>query len=113
MGIHIMGSATTSNDCYITQDTTPNPNPYHFKILKQTRSRKYILLEVEYKHCTTFKGRKVLVYNIYDFFQLEVAMHKKKHLDPHFAEEGLAPIARFPYNEEGLKIAYDFIKDKE
>ena len=96
MGIKLFSSGT-----YVfakDTDTTPNPNPYVFEIVSESIYENCYLLLVRYKHCTTFKGLKLLLLKG-DYEPLNT-----KVLDPHFIE-GNNVIARFLPTDEGLFMA--------
>lgn len=84
----------------------PNPDPKQFSVEKIKRFRPYTVLEVTYTGCTTFDGRKVLVY------QDLPEINRIIDLDPHFQESGVSPVARFPATKEGWKDAVEYAKRK-
>lgn len=92
MGINIMKSMGY-DECYFT----PNPNPNRFKI-KQLISLDgiYTAALIHYYGCTTYNGDKLCVYKIHPD-----ELKKMLKLDPHFIENELSPIARFPASHEG------------
>jgi len=71
-------------------------------------SENFMLLIVNYPDATTYGGDKILIYKREDEFDV-LDMLKQKELDPHFLEDRLSPIARFPSSEEGFKMAMKFI----
>ena len=86
------------------RNTSPNPNPYAFKILRQKQISDFTALVVYYPHCPSYYGRKILVfkgttYDI-DFKDAEV-------LDPHFFMKSKL-VARFEATEEGWDMAIAF-----
>lgn len=87
--------------------TAPNPDPKNFKILKTFELGGFTVAEVQYPGCTTFGGRKVLVYT-----EDSMELQSVTSLDPHFLESGLSPIARFPGDAQGWQDAIDFTRLK-
>jgi hypothetical protein len=88
--------------------TSPNPDPKRFRIESVSvakRKRSIVVVEAVYPGCTTFEGRKILVY---EAELKQFAPDYPKELDPHFSEAGLSPIARFPATDEGLADALAF-----
>jgi len=79
------------------------PDPSSWSVLRlQTitgMSGSATVMMLRYPDCTNFEGRKVLVY------RGEVALDLRIPRDPHFAEDGSGPIARFQPNEEGWRDA--------
>lgn len=97
MGIRSMFSSDATKTVTEETNTSPNPNPYRFKIMDFEQIGGYVLLRVLYPDCTTHNGHKVLVYkhNTID------ALIKKTCIDPHFLENISSPIARFPGTDAG------------
>jgi hypothetical protein len=56
MGLNLFGSLSVSAEATPTIDTTPNPNPYVFKVKKSFSAGDKWLLWVNYPNCTTFGG---------------------------------------------------------
>ena len=88
--------------------TTPNPNPYKFSLRNLYNSEKYVMLVVNYTDATTYDGDKILIYKRSDEGEV-LGMLQKGHLDPHFLEDSVSPVARFVATEEGIDLAMDFI----
>jgi hypothetical protein len=107
MGISLFSSNSSSE---ITPDTEtyPNPNPYRFEVLDITESAKYFMLVLKYLDCTEYEGKKVLVYKIKHKEDVE-KMLDESCIDPHFLENRISPIARFPGNVEGIVEAIKYI----
>ena len=102
MGMHILGSRS----CCINNSpiaAAPNPDPSRWTLLSIVRLPKAYIMKVQYKDCTNFEGRKIMVYQ---------GKYKETPdtLDPHFSDTGHSPIARFRPNEEGWKMAIDFAR---
>lgn len=96
MGI---GPRISCSDSYTASTkTAPNPNKYRYTIEGLEKMGGYVLVLVHYPDCTTFKGRKIMLYRDTD------DLTKRTDLDPHFLEHEWAPIARFPANDEGLEL---------
>lgn len=77
--------------------STPNPNPYKFKIIKKWLIRKKSILLVKFEGCTTYDGMKLIL--------MKREWRPKKKLDPHFIGPGHYVLARFEPTMEGLKLA--------
>lgn len=81
-----------------------NPNPQNFHINWHESNGEYIVASVRYPDCTNYEGIKILVYKgvpLEDFLNA-------KALDPHFSDKGMAPIARFKPDQEGVENAMRF-----
>ena len=74
----------------------PNPNPYKYKILKVEPIRGYLIIEALYFGCTTFEGRKLLLFKGLDLIH---------PLDPHLLGGSHPVVARFEPNEKGWRLA--------
>jgi hypothetical protein len=86
--------------------TPPNPNPKDFEIKKLISiDEKYTLVIVKYNGCATYNGEKIAIYKAHPNFILKADV-----LDPHFLENNLSPIARFPASVEGEHYAMQFLK---
>ena len=114
MGIKLFSSGseicTNGKVLQITPDTdtSPNPNPHKFTLMNIYNSEKYMLVTVNYDDAVTYGGNKILIFKREDEDEV-LGMIKGKNLDPHFLEDRLSPIARFPASDEGIKIAMDFV----
>ena len=82
------------------------PNPSAFIILSTTQIGKYVVVEIRYPGCTNFDGEKICVFENTTVDKIR----SLSKLDPHFAESGLTPIARFIPTEEGYNRAVKFCK---
>lgn len=83
-----------------TPPSAPNPDPRNFKWVSHVEIGPYVIATIRYPACTTYEGVKIIVY------KAPLAVLKaQKHLDPHFQESGLAPLARFEPTLEGLQAA--------
>lgn len=88
-----------------------NPNPEVFHIIKsqcvETTTGVALVVKVHYPDAKNFEGMKIMVYegiyNVADLIRLTC-----NHLDPHFAEHGTAPIARFAPTDKGWRYAVSF-----
>lgn len=100
---HLFGSKSWCNDTSNwdeNTDTSPEPNPYAFEIIGYIQKNGYLLLEVKYKHCSTYDGRKYLL-----FINENIEKIKNiKKLDPHFLENNLSLIARIRPNNDGINM---------
>lgn len=92
---------------YAIEDS--NPNPKNFKIIREKLVHFILILEVEYPDAKNFEGRKIMAYSGFESSKqlLEVT---KGVLDPHFAEHGVSPIARFKPDSIGWASAVRFAK---
>lgn len=86
--------------------TSPNPNPKNFRIEAVSVSknkRSIVVVEAVYPDCTTFGGRKIMVYEapLARFAAVD-------ELDPHFTEDDFSLLARFPATDQGLRDALDY-----
>jgi len=82
----------------------PNPNPRNFSILEKIQYSKACVLMVHYPGCTTFEGRKILVF--------EGKFTPYKVLDPHFNSTSNL-LARFKPTKEGWQMAKDFAERRK
>lgn len=82
-----------------------NPDPYRFTI-EQTLNvnDRYLIALVTYPDCTTFEGRKILVFA----GVTEDQLRSVQVLDPHFTrrKDVIAPIARFIPTRRGWAAAH-------
>ena len=109
MGIKLFSSSSV-NDFNITQDTntSPNPNPSNWKILKHFKEGEYLIIKINYPNCTNHEGNKILVYK-------GVSLEKLKdqvRIDPHFSEDKNYhfPIARFEPTQYGWDLAKKLVE---
>lgn len=105
MGIKILGNISDSSSVQPKQNTTPNPNPFVFNILGMQIEKDALVAMVNYPHCTTFEGKKILVFKGMTAKEL-VNLDK---LDPHFYEDSKL-VARFAPTKEGWDRATKFAK---
>lgn len=84
-------SVSSSHSVKPNDNTTPEPNPYLFYVKKVYYFGKAAAAIVQYPHCTTFEGNKLIVFS--DKRALEKAQDVG-YLDPHFTKDG-AIVARF------------------
>lgn len=95
------------NDCYVppkpTKQPDPNPDPTNYKIIRSEQIGNRLLVMVVYPNCTTFEGKKIL---LFEGITLEELV-EQKFIDPHFSqsEEHVHPIARFIPTEDGWAMA--------
>lgn len=100
MGI---GLGSRCSSPYAAEDS--NPNPVNFRITKEERIGKFLLLIVNYPDAKNFEGDKILVYeDVKDSIELLKMLDNK--LDPHFSKQTKSPVARFPPTKEGYAQAY-------
>ena len=84
----------------------PNPDPHNFKLQKIERVGRFVIALVEYPDCTTFEGRKILVFENVSTSKLKNA----KVIDPHFCDskKHISPVARFKPTNRGWEMACEF-----
>lgn len=99
MGVAI-GFSRCSDDYTKESVTTPNPNKFNFKILDKKIKGDYLLVHIIYPDCTTFDGKKLILFKGIDFNDLS----EMSEIDPHFLEDNNVA-ARFRCNTEGLHLA--------
>lgn len=78
---------------------SPNPNPYKFKVLKEERLEKGMILLINYEGCTTFGGDKLLL------LRCKIDLKYFGKIDPHLLGDGHIVCARFEPTEEGWNMA--------
>lgn len=78
---------------------SPNPNPSKFKVLKEERLEKGMILLVNYEGCTTFEGNKLLL------LRCHIDLKYFGKLDPHILGDGHIVCARFEPTEQGWNMA--------
>lgn len=103
-----MGIGPFHRSCFTAsanpQATAPNPDPSRWVLLKhKAYARSYVVM-VQYKDCTNFEGKKVMVY-FGRWPGVGRFIRKGRPLDPHFSEEPESPIARFQPTEFGWDMA--------
>jgi hypothetical protein len=89
----------------------PNPNPKNFTIEAVSvakNKRSIVVVEAIFHGCTTFEGRKIMVYEA----PLARFALPLRELDPHFTEKDPTLLARFPANDQGLQDALDYAEMK-
>ena len=91
-----------------------NPNPARFQIMDWRKfpnigGRRFLLIKVRYPDAKNFEGVKIMVYE--GFTNPEDLLRQAGNmLDPHFAEHGIGPIARFAPTDEGWAHAIAFLR---
>ena len=85
----------------------PEPNPKKFQILEVHEVNGWTVAIVHYPGCTTYGGRKCLVFDCGANVVQDQAV-----LDPHFLERSdmLSPIARFEATKRGTALAKNLCK---
>lgn len=101
MGVGLM-SCARGRSADATPRSDGNPNPHRFEILSEQRIGACALLHVRYPDCTTYGGRKLLLFD--NVAKLD-ALRAGGVLDPHFLESAYSPIARFAPTAEGRALA--------
>lgn len=84
-----------------------NPRPDNYEIEYSYEYGDFLILDVVYPNCTTFEGRKILVFKNVTLKDIQ----KQKLLDPHFSDNKKYhhPIARFEPSKEGIALAYKLV----
>jgi hypothetical protein len=79
-----------------------------YRILTAFYCGNYLVLEIQYRGCTNYEGRKILVFKNTNVEQLK----KQGSIDPHFGETKnyIWPIARFEPTEKGWNMAKNFVR---
>lgn len=108
MGLNLFARSCSSSP-YAVNDSAPNPNPSRFNIIKEHYENGYLVLEVLYKDCTNFEGRKFLLYKGFKSSE-QLLKYNDSKLDPHFADTKGAPIGRFKPGKEGLNLINIILK---
>ena len=90
---------------------SPNPDPKNCTITHAYQLHNYLVVGITYPDCTTFEGKKVLVYKDCSLEKLHRQI-QIAGIDPHFAANKMyySPIARFIPTKEGWQMAKDFVK---
>ena len=107
MGLSLFSrSSCSTSSCRESPSTrSPNPNPRNFVIQKTEVHGPYVIVEVLYPNCTTFEGKKILVFRGVSRFEI----HQARELDPHFCDHvHISPVARFVPTEQGWRYARAF-----
>lgn len=95
-------STSSYDKPYVNQsNSTPlsnNPNPNNYLIVDSKTIKDYLLLKIKYHDCTSYEGKKVLLFKC----SLKDLL-KQKSIDPHFSDnkDYISPIARFEPTEQG------------
>lgn len=89
---------TCSSDA---RGAAPNPDPSRYEIIQRVEEGIFTILLVRYLDCTNYDGKKILVYR----GMAGRCLNGTQRLDPHFAERGASPIARFIPTSEGWHMA--------
>lgn len=97
MGMSLFGNCSTNYEAL-----APNPSPDRWVLVKKAEFENGYVLKVRYFDCTNFEGEKVMVYR--------GKYQRSTRLDPHFADNNSAPIARFKPNVDGWQMATNLAK---
>jgi hypothetical protein len=110
MGIGL-GSRCKSSP-YAVQNS--NPDPKRFRVLTEhsttnSSGRQFLLLRVNYPDAKNFEGDKIM---LYEGFRSSKQLLKATggELDPHFARQFAAPLARFKPDDRGWTAALALIE---
>ena len=96
------------SDCSCSDAPLAVGDPKNFRLLHHEKHGRFLIVEVEYPGCTTFKGKKLLVFEAVSYN----AISKLTALDPHFCDDRnhVTPIARFVPTVKGWNFARAFCK---
>lgn len=85
-----------------------NPHPSRWSLNKCEEVNKCTVVELIYKDCTNYEGKKILVF--YDNPFHDILRINKGKIDPHFSDskEFIHPIARFEPTKRGWWQAIQF-----
>lgn len=97
MGISPFNISSSTYD-YDDNKVSINPDPYDFEIVSEAHSGNYKILTVEYKGCTNYEGKKILL--------IKGPLPNNDSLDPHFSENFPGLLARFQPTDFGKTMAY-------
>jgi hypothetical protein len=107
MGIYLFSSSCV-HDTPTDPPTDGNPNKFRYRIGKSYHASNVshpVAVELFYPDCKNYGGRKILVYRSLKDFDMTI---KNGHVDPHFLEGQISPVARFEPTDEGWTLACNF-----
>lgn len=99
MGISPFKSCATN-----TSIEAPNPDPSQWELADVQQFDRAYVLQVRYKNCNNYEGMKIMVY------KGQYTHSPDSPLDPHFADTGDSPVARFRPDMQGAVWAVNFAK---
>ena len=82
----------------------PNPDPRQFTIVSHEQVGEHLVVCIAYPNCTTYEGRKVMVFQNTKIGDLR----RLKMIDPHFTDSApgvRVPMARFHPTTHGWRLA--------
>lgn len=94
-----MGMRLFSDSCSCPAPRDPDPSKFAIRHLELVG--KYTLAVIHYPNCVTYGGNKLCVYQ----GNVIAELASSKLIDPHFLHASRSPMARFPANIEGMKLA--------
>lgn len=105
MGLFKKPSWSSYEQPGITLPGQPDPNNWH--IVRSKQDHEFLIVEIKYPNCTTFEGRKILVYRNCTIAKLVA----QTQIDPHFSQSSdyHSPIARFIPTASGWAMAELFV----
>ena len=89
-----------------SQKTPSAPNPINFRILELIQVGDNVVAKIQYPDCTNFEGIKICVFKNTTTDDIK----NRNIIDPHFADNPNAPVARFTPTIEGVLMAVNFAK---
>lgn len=99
----------SSCSCPVTTvPVSPNPDPTYFEITHAAEYNGHTVVAIIYPNCTTYEGRKCLVFRNTKVFQVQ----QMKTIDPHFCDDPShrSPFARFEPTKDGWDAAVALCK---
>lgn len=113
MGMSVISSSNSylKNDERIERNLPPNPNPSNFVIERtwsMRKNSKYLLAQIHYPDCTTYEGRKLIIFKNMTCKELK----SSTKINPHFTEEGKVFMRVIP-TMNGFDTAITIIKTLE
>jgi len=87
------------------------PRADKYTIIKTFEVGDHCVLELQYKKCTNYEGRKILVFK--NIHLPELLERNSRLIDPHFSEntDYVSPVARFEPTEDGIEMAIQFARN--
>ena len=79
----------------------PNPNPLNFKVISTEQIGDNVVAQIKYPDCTNYDGNKICLFKGVTVLDIK----SRKVIDPHFADNTMAPFARFKPTQDGWEAA--------
>jgi hypothetical protein len=86
-----------------------NPNPLEYRVVRHKQVGRHLVIEIQYSNCTSYEGRKIMVYRNTKRSKLL----EQKSIDPHFSNSKTmrSPFARFEPTATGWECAVALAQD--